>query len=233
MGSLGDRFRLCHEGEDIIMGQWEPAVSLCLVRIQQEDRLGREISAELNMLATWSRISSFPNCEKCFYCLSHPVYSVLLGQPELIHTIIQEVGQNRCEVQERDWGKVMASLMAQRIKHLPVMQETRVRSLGWEDPLEKEMATHSSILAWRIPWIEEPGGLQSTGSQRVGHDWETSHTHICFISIYADNKILSGRNFFVWSSKVTYTLTTVWRTPNAYSFLSLKLGYFKIKNIYT
>ena len=52
-----------------------------------------------------------------------------------------------------------ASLMAQRIKHLPVMQETRVRSLGWEDPLEKEMATHSSILAWRIPWREDPGGL--------------------------------------------------------------------------
>ena len=50
------------------------------------------------------------------------------------------------------------------------MRETWVRSLGWEDPLEKEMATHSSILAWRIPWMEEPGGLQSTGSQRVGHD---------------------------------------------------------------
>ena len=54
------------------------------------------------------------------------------------------------------------------------MRETRVQSLGWEDPLEKEMATHSSILAWRIPWSEEPGGLQSTGSQRVGHDWATS-----------------------------------------------------------
>ena len=60
--------------------------------------------------------------------------------------------------------------MAQRIKHLPAMRETRIRSLGWEDPLEKEMATHSSILAWRIPWTEEPGGLQSTGSQRVAHD---------------------------------------------------------------
>ena len=60
--------------------------------------------------------------------------------------------------------------MAQRIKRLPAMRETRVRSLGWEDPLEKEMATHSRILAWRIPWTEEPSGLQSTGSQRVGHD---------------------------------------------------------------
>ena len=53
------------------------------------------------------------------------------------------------------------------VKNLPAMQETRVRSLGWEDPLEKEMATHSSILAWRIPWAEEPGGLQSMGSKRV------------------------------------------------------------------
>ena len=60
--------------------------------------------------------------------------------------------------------------MAQRLKHLPQMQETRVRSLGQEDPLEKEMATHSSTLAWRIPWTEEPGRLQSMGSQRVGHD---------------------------------------------------------------
>ena len=63
-----------------------------------------------------------------------------------------------------------ASLVAQRIKLLPAMQETQVRSLVWEDLLEKEMAIHSSILAWRIPWREEPGGLQSMGSQRVGHN---------------------------------------------------------------
>ena len=53
------------------------------------------------------------------------------------------------------------SLLAQRVKNLPAVQETQVRSLGWEDPLEKEMATHSSILAWRMPWTEEPGGRQS------------------------------------------------------------------------
>ena len=63
-----------------------------------------------------------------------------------------------------------ASLVAQTVKRLPAMQETRVLSLGWEDPLEKEMAIHSSILAWKIPWMEEPGGLQSMGQQRVGHD---------------------------------------------------------------
>ena len=60
--------------------------------------------------------------------------------------------------------------MARTVKHLPTMRETQVQSLGGEDPLEKEMATHSSILAWRIPPTEELGKLQSTGSQRVGHD---------------------------------------------------------------
>ena len=64
----------------------------------------------------------------------------------------------------------MTSLVAQMVKRLPTMQETRVRSLGWEDPLEKEMATHSSIHAWKIPWTEEPGGLQSMGLQRVDYD---------------------------------------------------------------
>ena len=62
------------------------------------------------------------------------------------------------------------SLVAQTVKRLPTMRETRVQSLGWEDLLEKEMATHSSLLAWKIPWTEEPGGLQSMGSHRVGHD---------------------------------------------------------------
>ena len=58
--------------------------------------------------------------------------------------------------------------------NMPAMQKTQVRSMGWEDPLEKGMATHPNILAWRIPWIEEPGGLQSMQSQRVGHDLETN-----------------------------------------------------------
>ena len=63
-----------------------------------------------------------------------------------------------------------ASLVTQMVKNLPVRQETQVGSLGWEDPLEKEVATHSGILTWRIPWTEEPGGLQFMGSQRVGHN---------------------------------------------------------------
>ena len=70
------------------------------------------------------------------------------------------------ESYEVDW----ATLGAQMVKNPPAMQETWVQSLGWEDPLEKGMATHSSILAWRISWTEELGRLQSMGSQRVGHD---------------------------------------------------------------
>ena len=63
-----------------------------------------------------------------------------------------------------------ASLVVQVVKNLPAMQDTWVQSVGWEDPLEKGMTTHSSILAWRIPWTEEPGGLQSMESQRVRHN---------------------------------------------------------------
>ena len=68
----------------------------------------------------------------------------------------------------------MASLVAQSVKNLPAVQEIRIPSLGREDPLEKEMATHSSILAWKIPWTEEPGGLWSMGLQRVGHAGATN-----------------------------------------------------------
>ena len=87
----------------------------------------------------------------------------------------------------------MASLVAQLVKGLPAIWETWVQSLGREDPLEKEMATHSSILACRIPWREEPGGLQSRGSQRVGHNRGTN-THTCmYISIL--NIVPSGSSF--------------------------------------
>ena len=64
----------------------------------------------------------------------------------------------------------MGSKVAQMVKHLPAMRETQVRFLGWEDPLEKEMAIHSSTLTWKIPWMEEPDRRQSVGSQRVGHN---------------------------------------------------------------
>ena len=79
---------------------------------------------------------------------------------------------------------LVASLVGQTVKSLPTMRETRVQSLGWEDPLEKEMATHSSILAWRIPWMEELGGLQSTGRKESDTTERLyTHTHI-YIYIY-------------------------------------------------
>ena len=83
------------------------------------------------------------------------------------------IGRTKAEVPTL-WPRELKGLLAQRLKRLSAMQETWVRSLGREDPLEKEMATHCTILAQRIPWTEEPGRLQSTGSQRVGHDWVTS-----------------------------------------------------------
>ena len=88
---------------------------------------------------------------------------------------------------ELAYTSTWASLVAQRLKHLPVMWETQVWSLGQEDPVEKEMATHSSVLAWRIPWTEEAGRLQSTGSQRVRHDWAASlsHWYICIRMFFA------------------------------------------------
>ena len=78
----------------------------------------------------------------------------------------------------RSTTNLWASLVAQMVKTPPAMQETQVQSLGQEDPLEKEMATHFIILAWRMPRTEEPGRLQFMGSQRVGHDWAAKHTNV-------------------------------------------------------
>ena len=85
------------------------------------------------------------------------------------------------------------SLVAQMVKHLSTMQETWVQSLGWEDLLEKEMATHSSILAWKTPWTEEPCRLQSMGSQRARHDWATS---LSFQKINSYNPSLPKMKFY-------------------------------------
>ena len=81
-----------------------------------------------------------------------------------------------------------ASLVAQMVKRLPTMREMQIQSLGREDLLEKEMATHSSILAWRIPWTEEPGGLQSMGSQRDTTEQLSTHTEVNLSYIYSRKK---------------------------------------------
>ena len=105
------------------------------------------------------------------------VSSVLTGQfpwteePGRLH-VVHGVAKSRTRLSDFTslHAPRQASLVAQTVKNLPAMQETWVRSLGWEDSLEKGVATHSSILAWRVPWTEEPGRLQSMGSQRVGHN---------------------------------------------------------------
>ena len=94
------------------------------------------------------------------------------------------------------------NLVAQRIKRLPIMRETQVQSLGQEDPLEKEMATHCSTLAWKIPWTEELGRLQSMGLQRVRHNWTTSlhfNTELYQIECH-QSKIWSLKTFVMISS---------------------------------
>ena len=95
-------------------------------------------------------------------------------------------GEEKLNHSSRMWAGFQED-MAQMVKNLPVMQETWVRSLAWEDALEKEMATHSSILAWKIPWMEEAGGLQSIRPQRARHSWVTS----TFTSL-GDRRIIAG-----------------------------------------
>ena len=92
----------------------------------------------------------------------------------------------------------LASLVVQMEKRLPAMWETRFQSLGWEDPLEKAMDTHSSTLAWKIPWTEEPGRLQSTGLQRVGHNWVTSLSFTLLIFNSSSASINIAFLYFIW-----------------------------------
>ena len=116
----------------------------------------------------------------------------------------------------RVWKVILqwTSLVAQMVKPLSTIRETRVRSLGREDPLEKEMATHSSILAWRIPWTEEPGGLQSMGSQRVRDNWATS---------LPSWKILLQWSFFYGFPSFNRKDNTTWNKGS----LSLKDGFLE------
>ena len=112
----------------------------------------------------------------------------------------------------------LVSLVAQLVKNLPAMWETWVRSLAWEDPLEKGMATQSSILAWRIPWTEEPGRLQSMGSQRVGLYWATFtfHFHTLFLWI-----VIGLGKLFGQPSIIKYWLYSLCCTIYPYSLLIL------------
>ena len=117
---------------------------------------------------------------------------------------LQSVGLQRVGHGWETW----TSLVAQTVKRLSTMQETWVPSLGREDPLEKEMAIYSSTLAWKIPWTEEPGRLQSMGSQRVRHDWATSLP----LSLYT---IMI--RFYILIIK--WVLTTIWSNQKSQTLL--------------
>ena len=96
-------------------------------------------------------------------------------------------------------------MVAQTVRKLPAMQNTQVRSLGQEDPLEKGMATHSSILAWRIPRIDEPGGLQSMALQRVWHNWKTFTSLYTYMHMYITNPLKNYNNFYMYVCVYTHT----------------------------
>ena len=148
-----------------------------------------------------------------------------------------------------EFEQTWASLVAQRLKRLSAIQETWVRSLGWEDLLEKEMATHSSILAWRIPWTEKPGGLQSTGSQKsrtrlsdftsLGDTGvaktHTQHHHLHtlftfnFLEILLFSKVLSFTDRYLQGSFMLLSLRKLLTNPlycHRFSLMIFSIFYF-------
>ena len=127
----------------------------------------------------------------CVFTAMFPEFRTLPGTQQLLTKYFQNEGNTKSPVYkvllyrnvqiDGKFSIYWTSLVAQTVKHLPTMRETRVQSLVWEDLLEKAMAPHSSILAWEIPWMEEPGRPQSMGLQRVRCEWATSLTSL---SIY-------------------------------------------------
>ena len=113
-------------------------------------------------------------------------------------------------------------------KNLPAVQEIRIQSLGWEDPLEKEMETHSSIVAWRFPWREEPGRLQSTGSQRVGYDWlvNTQRSFSSTISYPLAPPVSNSYCLYTWCQPLYASHGTVLLYCSRYCTRKLKTFYF-------
>ena len=127
---------------------------------------------------------------------SNYIWTITLSLQTIYETfsLHKNIPTNKWKENERNRISILRIfLVAQMVKCLPAMWETRVRFLGREDPLEKEMATHSRTLAWEIPWTEEPGGLPSMGSQRFWHDWATSlhFTSLYFIPPPALNRLWS------------------------------------------
>ena len=125
------------------------------------------MTAEPWYFCTVPQLSSVVSCRAC----RKSENSIKILALKLLLLRGKTVSKGKKDKKTSTLHQANASLVAQMVKNLPSLQETWVQSLGWEDPLEKGMATHSSILAWRIPWTEEPGGLQSMVSQKVRPEW--------------------------------------------------------------
>ena len=148
-----------------------------------------------------------------------------------------EIRMLKTDIKTYNWNSKWRalSLVAQMIKHPTAMWETQVWFLGWEDPLEMEMATHSSTLAWKIPWMNEPGRLQSTGSQRVGHNWATSLTHSRFVIAFLPRRkhlLISWLQYVVLQmhSSITNALFLISSGVSPNCFL-IKNSHFPLKMI--
>ena len=142
---------------------------------------------------------------------------------ELINMLLWHHGHTVAELPSL--REKRASLVAHTVKNLPAMHEIQLWSLGWEDPLKKGMATHSSILAWRIPWRKEPGGLQSMGSQKTGHDWATN-THFSSKDVFT---CCCHRNWY-YKNRCKRGFLSFWKSYCAHLFLQLRNLCNKHKN---
>ena len=136
------------------------------------DPLRMEVAGCLQISCKYCALWGFPTPE----CSVHPIQAWWASPARLVITQTHwSLPLCSCGSSWSGLGPERASLVAQTVKNPPAMQETEVWSLGWEDPLEEGMAPHSSILSWRIPWTEEPGGLQFLRLRRIGNDWTTKH----------------------------------------------------------
>ena len=189
----------CHSREELNSGTSSQSLSHCLTQLIIPSSLRH------STLFTWlpgTRIPGFLLNSRSF-SVSCDCWNLLSSSPLLVRT--QSLSLPSCLV----W----ASLVAQMVKRLPSVQETRVWSLGWEDPLEKEMATHSSTLVWKIPRAEEPGRLHSMGSQRVGHDWAISVSCLIYSSllgvatslILVSSLVSSPKTLSFWAINLLYS----------------------------
>ena len=171
-------------------GAWQATVHSVAKNLTRWKRLGahhglyclqldvdEEGIEQLCLLNEWLHAPSHcPRREIRFFCLILQMRKLTLKKVTMLCAGSQEIlskSSAQCHKQfniQQLCCQEWTSLVAQTVKRLPIMRDTQLRSLGWEDPLEKEMATHSRSLAWKIPRTEEPGRLQSMGSQRVGHD---------------------------------------------------------------